>query len=62
MNKQGGKRERAGRPKGIKKPIKSDTEKVKPRKISLTDAEYQNYLMRGGAKWLRPVLRSTEEA
>lgn len=51
---RGGNRDGAGRPKGSTKP---DDLKIKPRKISLTDNEYKNYLKKGGAKWLRPVLR-----
>lgn len=49
---RGGKREGAGRPLGTTKEVK-----VKPRKISMTDPEYENFLQRGGAKWLRPILR-----
>lgn len=49
---RGGNRKGAGRPKGTKKE-----DATKPRKISLTDNEYKNYLAKGGAKWLRPILR-----
>lgn len=49
---RGGSREGAGRPKGTTKE-----DGVKPRKISLTDKEYHNYLTKGGAKWLRPLLK-----
>lgn len=49
---RGGKREGSGRPIGYRKD-----NPVKPRKISLTDPEYENYIKRGGAKWLRPILR-----
>jgi hypothetical protein len=49
---RGGKREGAGRPKGT---TKQDIAKM--RQIRLTDSEYENYKMRGGAKWLRPILR-----
>ena len=49
---RGGPRTGAGKPKGYRKE-----NPVKPRKISLTDPEYENYIKRGGAKWLRPILR-----
>lgn len=53
---RGGKREGAGRPIGTTKEIK-----VKPRKISMTDPEYENFIKRGGAKWLRPILRGEKD-
>ncbi len=49
---RGGRREGAGKPKGYRKELP-----VKARKISMTDPEYENYLKKGGAKWLRPILR-----
>ena len=49
---RGGKHQGAGRPKGT---IKDNIAKM--RQIRLTDPEYENYLKRGGAKWLRPILR-----
>ena len=49
---------RGGRREGARKPLGYRKENpVKPRKISMTDPEYENYLKRGGAKWLRPILR-----
>lgn len=53
---RGGPRVGAGKPKGYKKE-----NPVKPRKISMTDPEYENYLKRGGAKWLRPILRGEQD-
>jgi hypothetical protein len=55
---RGGHRKNSGRPKGSKKP---EAEKVKPRKISLTDDEYRAFLNSGGARWLRPILRQKKE-
>lgn len=52
---RGGTRRGAGRPAGSKKD-----NPVKPRKISLTDTEYSNYVKKGGAKWLRPILRGED--
>ena len=53
MNR-GGKREGAGRPQGSTKP---EAEKTKPHKVSMTDSEYREFLKRGGARWLRQILR-----
>ena len=53
---RGGPRVGAGKPKGDRKE-----NPVKPRKISMTDPEYENYLKRGGAKWLRPILRGEQD-
>ena len=53
---RGGKREGAGKPLGYRKE-----NPVKPRKISMTDPEYENYLKLGGAKWLRPILRGEQD-
>lgn len=53
---RGGKREGAGKPKGYKKE-----NPVKPRKISMTDSEYNSYIKKGGAKWLRPILRGEKD-
>lgn len=53
---RGGTRVGAGKPKGYRKE-----NPVKPRKISMTDPEYENYLKRGGAKWLRPILRGEQD-
>ncbi len=50
MNNKGGKREGAGRPK------LPDSQKVKPRKISMTDEEYKNFIDKGGARWIRSLL------
>lgn len=51
---RGGKREGSGRPEGTTKP---ENEKAKNRTLRLTDAEYKNYLDKGGIKWLRERLR-----
>jgi len=51
---RGGSRAGAGKPKGYRK---DDSLRIKPHKISMTDSEYANYLKKGGAKWLRPLLR-----
>lgn len=50
MLNKGGRREGAGRPK------LPDCERVKPRKISMTDEEYKNFISRGGARWIRSLL------
>ena len=49
---------------GIEEKAADGTKKdntTKPRKIRLTDEEYSNYLERGGARWLRPILRQKKE-
>lgn len=51
---RGGKRDGAGRPQGSTKP---EAEKTKPHKVSMTDSEYREFLKRGGARWLRQILR-----
>lgn len=53
---RGGKRKGAGRPKGTTGPTKKETEKVKPHTVSLTDAQYQKFIEKGGSKWLRGLL------
>ena len=51
---RGGKREGSGRPKGS---TKDPSEITKKHQFRCTDKEYENYLKKGGAKWLRPLLR-----
>lgn len=53
---KGGKREGAGRPK------LPDSQKVKPRKISMTDEEYKNFINNGGARWIRSLLSEVHQA
>ena len=53
---RGGRREGAGKPKGYRKK-----DPTKPRTINLTDPDYSNYIKRGGARWLRPILRGEQD-
>lgn len=49
----GGKREGAGRPKGIHTEIKTQAEKVKKHTLSMTDREWEIFQKNGGTKNLR---------
>jgi hypothetical protein len=51
MNTRGGKREGAGR-----KPL-PDEQVTRPRTIRLTDAEWQQVKDRGGAEYVRRIVR-----
>ncbi|MEW5818881.1 MAG: hypothetical protein AB1782_01705 [Cyanobacteriota bacterium] len=50
---RGGFREGSGRPEGT---IKSESQKVKNRTITLNDSDYELFLTLGGVKWLRAKL------
>ena len=55
-NTHGGKREGAGRPKGIHTKIKEPEELAKQRQIRLTDHEWEIYQKNGGTKNLRRLI------
>lgn len=53
INNHGGKREGAGRPKGIHTKIKTPDERVKKHTLSMTDREWDIFQKNGGTKNLR---------
>lgn len=55
-NTHGGKREGAGRPKGIKKPIKSEEDRAKQHQIRMTDHEWEIFQKNGGIKNLKRLI------
>ena len=55
----GGRRKGSGRPKGIKKPeVDRLTHQIN---LRVTVSQWAEYLSRGGAKWLRELLKGGEK-
>lgn len=55
-NTHGGKREGAGRPKGIHTKIKTEVKKVRKHTLSMTDREWEIFQKNGGTKNLRRLI------